>query len=140
MKSRKTAIATMFALYGLVAFVTTLAAPLATVWKAQPEIAGSNALAMLGEAKTEVNIVPAPATPSEEQEILAEANIHRSTPEELRTEVKLAQRAWNTMAKERRAKLREEYLQRFKAASAGIPAYDADPDRYISANFRPVHD
>ena len=38
----------MFALYGLVAFVTTLAAPLATVWKAQPEIAGSNALAMLG--------------------------------------------------------------------------------------------
>jgi FHS family L-fucose permease-like MFS transporter len=46
--SRKTAIAAMFALYGLVAFVTTLAAPLATVWKAQPEIAGSNALAMLG--------------------------------------------------------------------------------------------
>lgn len=48
MGSRKIAIATMFALYGLVAFVTTLAAPLATVWKAQPEIAGSNALAMLG--------------------------------------------------------------------------------------------
>ena len=48
MKNRKTAIATMFALYGLVAFVTTLAAPLATVWKAQPEVAGSNALAMLG--------------------------------------------------------------------------------------------
>lgn len=48
MNYRKTAIATMFALYGLVAFVTTLAAPLATVWKAQPQIAGSNALAMLG--------------------------------------------------------------------------------------------
>ena len=48
MGNRKTAIATMFALYGLVAFVTTLAAPLATVWKAQPEIEGSNALAMLG--------------------------------------------------------------------------------------------
>ena len=48
MGHRKTAVATMFALYGLVAFVTTLAAPLATVWKAQPEIAGSNALAMLG--------------------------------------------------------------------------------------------
>lgn len=48
MKRRKIAIVTMFALYGLVAFVTTLAAPLATVWKTQPEIAGSNALAMLG--------------------------------------------------------------------------------------------
>ena len=48
MKNRGIAIATMFALYGLVAFVTTLAAPLAAVWKAQPEIAGSNALAMLG--------------------------------------------------------------------------------------------
>ena len=40
MNNRRTAIATMFALYGLVAFVTTLAAPLATVWKARPEIAG----------------------------------------------------------------------------------------------------
>ena len=48
MKSRRVAIATMFVLYGLVAFVTTLAAPLATVWKVRPEIAGSNALAMLG--------------------------------------------------------------------------------------------
>ena len=48
MDRRKTAIATMFALYGLVAFVTTLAAPLATVWKVQPEVSGSNALAMLG--------------------------------------------------------------------------------------------
>lgn len=45
---RTTAVVTMFALYGLVAFVTTLAAPLATVWKASPEVAGSNALAMLG--------------------------------------------------------------------------------------------
>lgn len=48
MRNRKLAIGTMFALYGLVAFVTTLAAPLATVWKARPEMAGSNALAMLG--------------------------------------------------------------------------------------------
>ena len=48
MENRKTAIATVFALYGLVALVTTLAAPLATVWKAQPEIAGSKALTMLG--------------------------------------------------------------------------------------------
>ena len=48
MENRKTAITTVFAFYGLVALVTTLAAPLATVWKAQPEIAGSKALTMLG--------------------------------------------------------------------------------------------
>lgn len=35
----------MFALYGIVAFVTTLAAPLASIWKAQ---AHTNAVAMLG--------------------------------------------------------------------------------------------
>lgn len=45
---RRIAIGTMFALYGIVAFVTTLAAPLANIWKLQPVVAGSNALAMLG--------------------------------------------------------------------------------------------
>ena len=42
------AIITMFALYGMVGFVTNLAAPLGDVWKAQPGINGSNALGMMG--------------------------------------------------------------------------------------------
>jgi len=99
-----------------------------------------NALAMLGESKTEVSVVPAPLSPSEEQEMLAEANIHRSSPEEIRTEVKLAERAWNTMDKGRRARLRDEYLKKFREECRDNPSYHADPDRYTDANFRPVHD
>ena len=45
------AIITMFALYGMVGFVTNLAAPLGDVWKAQPGINGSNALGMMGNTK-----------------------------------------------------------------------------------------
>ena len=36
------AIATMFALYGMVGFVTFMAAPVGAIWKEQPGIAGSN--------------------------------------------------------------------------------------------------
>ena len=35
------AIATMFALYGMVGFVTFMAAPVGAIWKEQPGIAGS---------------------------------------------------------------------------------------------------
>ena len=42
------AIATMFALYGMISFVTNLAAPMGNVWKYQPGIDGSNMLGMMG--------------------------------------------------------------------------------------------
>lgn len=42
------AIATMFALYGMVGFVTFMAAPVGAIWKEQPGIAGSNMLATMG--------------------------------------------------------------------------------------------
>ena len=47
-KGNLIAIVTMFALYGMVGFVTNLAAPLGDVWKAQPGINGSNTLGMMG--------------------------------------------------------------------------------------------
>ena len=41
-------ILTMFALYGMVGFVTFMAAPVGAIWKEQPGIAGSNMLATMG--------------------------------------------------------------------------------------------
>ena len=41
-------IITMVFLFGMIAFVTNLAAPLGNIWKMQPQIAGSNALGMMG--------------------------------------------------------------------------------------------
>ena len=35
-------------LYGMIAFVTNLAAPIGVIWKNQPEIGGSNMLGMMG--------------------------------------------------------------------------------------------
>ena len=98
------------------------------------------ALRMLGVTEAEVRVVPCPSSLAEEQEILAEANIHRSSPEEIRTEVKLAERAWNSMDKDRCAILREAYLKKFREANQGNPAYAEDPDKFITGNFRPVHD
>lgn len=41
-------IITMIFLFGMISFVTNLAAPAGNIWKQQPEIAGSNALGMMG--------------------------------------------------------------------------------------------
>ena len=40
----------------------------------------------------------------------------------------------------RRAALREAYLKKFREANQGNPAYAEDPDKFITGNFRPVHD
>lgn len=47
-KGRSVAIIAMIFLYGMIAFVTNLAAPIGVIWKNQPELAGSNTLGMLG--------------------------------------------------------------------------------------------
>ena len=38
----------MIFLFGMISFVTNLAAPIGNIWKMQPQIAGSNALGMMG--------------------------------------------------------------------------------------------
>ena len=42
------AIITMIFLFGMISFVTNLAAPIGVIWKQQPGIDGSNALGMMG--------------------------------------------------------------------------------------------
>jgi FHS family L-fucose permease-like MFS transporter len=47
-KGRVIAIVTMIFLFGMIAFVTNLAAPIGVIWKNQPALQGSNTLGMLG--------------------------------------------------------------------------------------------
>lgn len=47
-KGRSIAIVAMIFLFGMIAFVTNLAAPIGVIWKNQPALAGSNTLGMLG--------------------------------------------------------------------------------------------
>ena len=42
------AVITMMFIYGMISFVTNLAAPMGNVWKYQPGIEGSNMLGMMG--------------------------------------------------------------------------------------------
>ena len=42
------AVLAMIFLFGMISFVTNLAAPVGNIWKMQPQIAGSNALGMMG--------------------------------------------------------------------------------------------
>lgn len=47
-KGRAIAIVAMIFLFGMIAFVTNLAAPIGVIWKNQPALQGSNTLGMLG--------------------------------------------------------------------------------------------
>ena len=47
-KGRAIAIVAMIFLFGMIAFVTNLAAPIGVIWKNRPEFAGSNTLGMMG--------------------------------------------------------------------------------------------
>ncbi len=47
-KGRSIAIVAMIFLFGMIAFVTNLAAPIGVIWKNQPALQGSNTLGMLG--------------------------------------------------------------------------------------------
>ena len=47
-KSSFVPILVMIFLFGMISFVTNLAAPIGNIWKMQPQIAGSNALGMMG--------------------------------------------------------------------------------------------
>lgn len=83
------------------------------------------------------HVVDAPESLSQEQELLAQANIHRSTPAELQNEVKLANRAWNTMDNDSRKKWREKLKARFNLHNINNPRYNEDPKEFLSDNFRP---
>ena len=47
-KSSFVPVLVMIFLFGMISFVTNLAAPIGNIWKMQPQIAGSNALGMMG--------------------------------------------------------------------------------------------
>ena len=85
----------------------------------------------------EVNIMDKPADEFTEQEILSEANIFRTRPEELQEEVQKSESAWNAFDEERKKRYREVLLRQFERIHKGTVAYERDPKAFIRANFRP---
>lgn len=72
-----------------------------------------------------------------EQELMSSINIHRSSPEDLKREVEIANTIWNTMKSTRRQKLAEEFRDKFIEKHCGEEKYQEAPAQYISNRFRP---
>ena len=87
--------------------------------------------------EVEVNIMDKPEDEFVEQEILSEANIFRTRPEELQEEVQKSEAAWNAFDENRKKQYREILLRRFTRIHSGTTAYERDPKGFIRDNFRP---
>ena len=68
---------------------------------------------------------------------MARANVHRSTPEEIATEVKIVNSFWNTMSKERRTYWTERFLKDFEEKYSESEEYQKDPAAFKNNRFRP---
>ena len=87
--------------------------------------------------EVEVNVMDKPDDEFIEQEILSEANIFRTRPEELQEEVQKSESAWNSFDEKRKKQYREILLKQFTRIHKGSTAYERDPKSFIRDNFRP---
>lgn len=82
-------------------------------------------------------VIERPANDIEEAEYMTRANVHRSSPDEIRNEVKIANDLWNSMSKDKKkvwsARLEEEFIEKNYAN----PTYREDPKQFKSNRFRP---
>ena len=77
-------------------------------------------------------VVPRPKDELEERVLMSQANIHRSDPEEIRTEVRIALDIWDSMTDEQMAEMKDLLKDRFlKDQDREVTA------EYLRANFRP---
>lgn len=83
------------------------------------------------------SVVDKPANEVKEGEILARANVHRSTPEEIAKEVSIVNNLWNTMPKERRQYWSDRFSREFEEEYSHTPEYIKDPAGFKSNRFRP---
>lgn len=95
------------------------------------------ALQQLGKQSAMCKIVDPPTDSYSEQEYLAQANMHRSSPEDLKHEIELMQRSWDTMDDARRNQIVSRIEQRWVRDNQDNPRYQADPAAFKRSNFRP---
>ena len=98
------------------------------------------ALELMGRAGTNqvpCIVVDKPSDEVREQELMANGNIHRSKPEDLKHEIEVANVLWNTMSKTRRDKLTQEYKQKFIDKFCNDEKYQENPSQFLSNRFRP---
>ena len=93
----------------------------------------------LGWDKVTCKIVDKPEDDCVEQEYLAQANMHRSSPDALKNEVDIMDRAWNTMQDNRKNHIESELLDEFRESNENNPRYVDNPDAYTRRRFSAVN-
>lgn len=83
------------------------------------------------------NVIEKPMNQVRESEMMARANVHRSTPEEIAKEVAIVNSLWNTMPEERRTYWRDRFLEQFEKQYGTTVEYMNDPAEFKSRRFRP---
>jgi len=90
-----------------------------------------------GAATVQCTIVDKPSDSFKEAELMARANVHRSSPEQIKREVELVNNLWNTMDPKRKSFLSEKYKKAFIEENEDNPKYIEDPHKFIASRFRP---
>lgn len=95
------------------------------------------AIQQLGWNDVTCKIVDPPADTYAEQEFLAQANMHRSSPDDLKNEITSMLRSWETMDETRRDDITHRIEEKWKEENKDNPRYQHDPAGFKRRNFRP---
>lgn len=72
-----------------------------------------------------------------EEEYMLSENFSRKSQSDIRNEILIASRVWDTLPQQDRDSYREAFREEFQKASEENPSYKADPEKYMANRFRP---
>lgn len=82
-------------------------------------------------------VIDKPEDKTAEAECMARANVHRSSPEEIRTEIRIANDLWNSLPPERKKYWSKKFEATFVENNKDNPAYQDNPKAFKTNRFRP---
>lgn len=90
-----------------------------------------------GLSELPCEILDKPSSLAQEIEIMAQANMHRSDPEDLKFECLTMDRNWNSMPEEQKKAIKEVLKAEFIRNNEDNPRYIENPSEFTRRNFRP---
>ena len=82
----------------------------------------------------------APEDSEDESIQLCQGNIHRSNPEDVENECKIAEKAWVALPATRRTEYSKKFETKFREKNKNNPNFLEDPERFVKVNFSPKNE
>lgn len=82
-------------------------------------------------------VVNAPGTITEERLIMAQANMHRWSPEQRKEEINICLDIWDNLTPEKQSKFTSQFKDEFITKYNEIPSFKANPSKFLRDHFRP---